>query len=210
MSSSEEWNYLLSGLREEIKRTIGSDLPISVTEVNTNPTSNFNIPQSQAALWWGDTLGELMNQQVSNVVYFSAEGVNNPYPLIGADGTLTVMGRTMELFGQLQGNMVPLSIQHNPVGTYATLDNSHKTLGLLFVNKSAQQQVAQISPTDNIASFGPWHSQSVTLAPHSIVVLTMHRNSAQTEAVSFTPKDTGTADPLTTVTCGANSNGIPC
>ncbi len=116
----------------------------------------------------------------------------------------------MELFGQLQSNLVPLSIQHDPVGTYATLDNSRKTLGLFFVNKSAQQQVVQISTTDHIASFGPWHSQSVTLAPYSMVVLTMHRNSAQTEAVSFTPKDTGTADPLATITCGASGNGIPC
>jgi len=210
LSSSEEWNYLLPGLREQIKRLMGRDLPISVTELNTNPTSSLNIPQSQAALWLGDSLGELMNQQVSNVVYFSAAGVNNPYPLIDAGGNPTMTGRTMELFGQLQSNLVPLSIQHDPVGTYATLDNSRKTLGLFFVNKSAQQQVVQISTTDHIASFGPWHSQSVTLAPYSMVVLTMHRNSAQTEAVSFTPKDTGTADPLATITCGASGNGIPC
>jgi hypothetical protein len=213
LSSTEEWNYLLPGLREQIKRLVGRDLPISVTELNANPTpQNFNLslPQSQTALWLGDSLGELMNQQVSNVVYFSAAGVNNPYPLIGADSNPTMMGRTLELFGQLQGNVVPLAIQHDPVSTYATLDDSHKTLSLFFVNKSTQQQTVQISPTEHFASFGPWHSQTVTLAPYSMVVLTMHRNSSQTEAVSFTPKDTGTADPLTTVTCGSSASGIPC
>jgi hypothetical protein len=210
LSSTEEWNYLLPGLREQIKRLIGRDLPISVTELNTNPTTNMNILQSQAALWLGDSLGELMNQQVSNIVYFSAAGVNNPYPLIGADGNLTMTGRTMELFGDLQGNVVPLAIQHDPVGVYATLDNSRKTLGLFFVNKSTQQQTVQISPTDHFAMLGPWHNQTVTLAPYSMVVLTMHRNSSQAEAESFTPKDSGAADPLTTITCGSSADGIPC
>jgi len=209
LSSTEEWNYLLPGLREQIKRLTGQDLPISITELNTNPTSNLNLPESQAALWLGDSLGELMNQQVSNVVYFSAAGVNNPYPLIDAGDNLTMMGQTMKLFSQLQSNVVPLAIQHDPVGTYATLDNSHKTLGLFFVNKSAQQQVVQISPSDHLLSFGPWHSQTVTLAPYTMVVLTMQRNSAQTEAMSFTPKDSGTADTVT-VTCGNSANGIPC
>lgn len=210
LSSTEEWNYLLPGLREQIKRLIGRDLPISITELNTNPTSNLNIPESQAALWLGDSLGELMNQQVSNVVYFSAASVNNPYPLIDAGGNLTMMGGTMKLFGQLQSNVVPLAIQHDPVGTYATLDNSRKTLGLFFVNKSAQQQVVQITPNDHLASFSPWHSQTVTLAPYTMVVLTMHRNNPQTDVMSFTPKDTGPAGSLTTVPCGNNTNGIPC
>jgi hypothetical protein len=216
LSSTDEWNYLLPGLREQIKRYTGSDLPIALTEINTNPTPNPNQLPSQAALWWGDTLGTLLNQQVSNVTYFSTEGVNNPHPLIGPDGKMTVMGRTTELFGKLQlfgkqpGEVVPLAIQGNPVGAYATIDNSHKTLGLFFVNKSAQQQVVQIDPVGNILSFGPWHSQKVTLAPYSMVVLTMHRSSSQTEAVSYTPKDDGTADDLTTVSCGAGANGIPC
>lgn len=177
MSGSDEWNYLLPPLRSLIKQDIGRDLPVGVTEINTNPSQYTPPSKGQAALWWADTLGTLMNQQVDYVGFFSvAADVPHPYPLFDANGTqLTAMGRVMQLFSHLQRNLVPLSIQRDPVSVYATEDDTGQTLSLLFINKSYDAQIAQIQPTNQIPFLHYWPTQDTHLAPNSMVVLTLHR-----------------------------------
>lgn len=218
LSSSNEWNYLLPSLREEIKRDLGREAPIALTEVNvTNQYKNANYYERSpgyAALWWADTLGTLMNQQVGYVSFFSAT-INNPYPLFAPDGSVTAMGRVMELFSNLQSNLVPLSIQRDPISVYATQNNKRDTVSLLFVNKSSSNQLAQINASTILAQAGPWKSLNVKLAAYGMVVLTMHRGGGA-EAYSFIPptKGTGTVAPLTSTVCGAKNDPvnatIPC
>ncbi len=195
MSSTDEWNYLLPPLRTLIKQDIGLTQtklgmnlpPVAVTEINTNP-SQFTSPTSgEAAIWWADTLGTLMNQQVSYVGFFSAEGVPQPYPLFTENGTkMTAMGRVMQMFTHLQKNLLPLSIQREPVSVYATEDDARQTLSLLFINKSYDPQVAQISPSTQFATFSSWPSQSVQIAGNSVVVLTLHKGQSSTsDAYNF-------------------------
>lgn len=177
MSGSDEWNYLLPPLRSLIKQDIGRDLPIGVTEINTNPSQYTPPSKGQAALWWADTLGTLMNQQVDYVGFFSvAADVPRPYPLFDANGTqLTAMGQVMQLFSHLQKNLVPLSLQRDPVSVYATEDDTGQALSLLFINKSYDAQVAQMSSASQIPFLKSWPTQDVHLAPNSMVVLTLHR-----------------------------------
>src|SRR5436305_14704805 len=85
------------------------------------------------------------------------------------------MERVMELFGHLQHNLVPLAVQREPVSVYATQDVAHQTVSLLFVNKSAMSQLAQINPVTQLATISPWHDLSVNLAGSSIIVVTLHR-----------------------------------
>ncbi len=46
MSSPDEWNYLLPPLRALIQRDFGRDIPIGVTEINTNPKNLVPSPAS--------------------------------------------------------------------------------------------------------------------------------------------------------------------
>ena len=152
MSSPDEWNYLLPSLRQFVRQTLGRDVPIAITEINTNP--NAQVPtRGQAALWWADTLGTLMNQQAEFVAYFSAEGVSQPYPLFNSDGSPTAMYRVMELFSHLQPDLIPLQIQHDPISVYATQDDTHQTLSLLFVNKSSTNQLAEVTSQNQLFGF---------------------------------------------------------
>ncbi len=177
MSSTSEWNYLLPPLRTLVKQTLGRDLPIGVTEINTNPSQYAPPSRGQAALWWADTLGTLLNQQVDYVGFFSvAADVPRPYPLFTANGTqLTAMGSVTQLFSHLQKNLVPLSLQRDPISVYATEDDARQTLSLLFVNKSYDAQIAQIRPTNQFFGYSSWPAQDVHLAPNSVLVLTIHR-----------------------------------
>ncbi|GAC1685650.1 MAG: hypothetical protein NVS9B9_07700 [Ktedonobacteraceae bacterium] len=226
MSSTDEWNYLLPSLRTLIKQSVGLDTPklgqdlppVAVTEINTNP-SQFTSPSSgQAAIWWADTLGTLMNQQVAYVGFFSAEGVANPYPLFTENGTkLTAMGRVMQMFTHLQKNLLPLAIQREPVSVYATEDDARQTLSLMFVNKSYDPQIAQIRPSTQFASFSSWPSQDVQIAGNSVVVLTLHRGQSSTsEAYNFVAPTqlNPQVKPVNYTVCGHSTNPlspyIPC
>lgn len=216
MSSPNEWDYLLPSLRQLIRQTMGRDLPVAVTEINTNP--NAQVPtRGQAALWWADTLGSLMNQQADFVAFFSAEGVEPPYPLFNANATYsqTAMYRVMELFTHLQHNLIPLQIQQDPVSVFATQDEAHQAVSLLFINKSGANQYAEVSAQNQLFGFSPWHTQDISIAAYSIVLVTLHRNSGA-EAVSFIVPRTadGPINPLKRTVCGHKTDplgyDIPC
>jgi hypothetical protein len=214
MSSPDEWNYLLPSLRQFVRQTMGRDVPIAITEINTNP--NTQVPtRGQAALWWADTLGTLLNQQAEFVAYFSAEGVEPPYPLFNANGSQTAMYRVMELFSHLQPDLIPLQIQHDPVSVYATQDDAHQAVSLLFVNKSSTNQLAEVSSQNQLFGFSPWHSQDISIGADSMVLITLHRNGGA-EALSFIVPgtDDATINPLKQTVCGKKTDplgyDIPC
>jgi hypothetical protein len=214
MSSPDEWNYLLPSLRQLVRKTMGRDLPVAITEINTNP--NAQVPtRGQAALWWADTLGTLMNQQADFVAYFSAEGVQTPYPFFNANGSQTAMYRVMELFSHLQHDLIPLQIQHDPVSVYATQDDAHQTVSLLFINKSGTNQFAEVIAKNQLFGFSPWHTQDISIGANSIVLMTLHR-SGGAEAFSFVVPSTGdaTINPLKQTVCGNKTDplgyDIPC
>src|ERR1700730_15841689 len=193
MSSSEEWNYLLPQLHQLIRQIMtpavgaaNADLPIAITEINSNPSNGASPTKGQAALWWADTLGTLMNNQAAYVSYFSAQGVDAPYPLFTQLGTpqQTAMYRVFQMFTHLQHNLVPLRVQHDPVDIFATTDDTRQTLSLMFVNKSADNQTAEISPQNLAFGFSPWQTQDVSIAKYSIVVITLHRGGGA-QAYSF-------------------------
>ena len=214
MSSSDEWNYLLPSVRQFVRQTMGRDVPVAITEINSNP--NAQVPtRGQAALWWADTLGTLMNQQVDFVAYFSAEGVQPPYPLFNANGSQTAMYRVMELFSHLQPDLIPLQIQHDPVSVYATQDDTHQAVSLLFVNKSSTNQLAEVSSQNQLFGFSPWHTQDISIGADSVVLITLHRNGGA-EAFSFIVPSTvdATINPLKQTVCGKKTDplgyNIPC
>jgi hypothetical protein len=213
MSSSEEWNYLLPQLHQLIRQimtpavgTANADLPIAITEINSNPSDGFSPTKGQAALWWADTLGTLMNNQAAYVSYFSAQGVDAPYPLFTQLGTpqQTAMYRVFQMFTHLQHNLVPLSIQHDPVDVFATTDDTRQTVSIMFVNKSADNQKAEISPLNTAFGFSPWQTQDVSIAGYSIVLITLHRGGATAQAYSFDVpvSDTSTLKSVRSFVCG--------
>ncbi len=74
-ANSREWDAIIPNLREDIRQTVGHDLPIAVTEANSHwsrigngeatPDSFYN------AIWWGDVLARLIRQKVDIVAYWT-------------------------------------------------------------------------------------------------------------------------------------------
>ena len=76
--NSAEWDTIIPSLRALIHETTGRDLPIAVTEINsnwTNQQSGEATPDSfYNAIWWADVLGRLIAQRVDMVAHFGLEG----------------------------------------------------------------------------------------------------------------------------------------
>jgi len=217
MSSAEEWNYMLPSLRQLIQQDLGRDAPIAVTEINTNSSVGQEPTRGQAALWWGDTLGELMNQQVQYAAYFSAEGVEPPYPLFNNDGSFsqTAMFRVMQMFTHLQHNLIPLAVQREPISVYATQDDTHSTVSLLFINKSGSNQLAHISPENTAFGTSPWQSLDISLKGYSMVLVTLNRSGgAESYYFDVPTVNDATISSIQQVTCGNKTDplayNIPC
>lgn len=190
LSNPPQWDIIIPGLHQLIRQTLGEDLPIAITEINTN-AGNVPLLQNLAALWWAETLGQLMNNQVKYVAFFSTEGVDSPDPLFLQKGlTETAMLRVMQLFTHLQSNLVPIQGVQGPVSVYATQNNDHATASLFFVNQTDNNQLISVQAERilpwNLWPGAPWSSwqgtlwnswrgANLTLPGYSMVVLTLHR-----------------------------------
>jgi Glycoside hydrolase family 44 len=206
LSNATEWNTIVPSLRQLVRQTLGEDLPVAVTEINSN-AGNGTPPQNLAALWWAETLGQLMNNQVEYVAFFSTEGVDSPYPLFTQNGlTETAMLRMMQLFAQLQHNVVPLQDTQGPVSIYATQDGEHNTTSLLLINKTNESQRVNVQAA-GILPFSQWQSANLTIQAYGMVVLTLHRGGSD-EAFSFSNQVSSqqAVPDVQHVVCGSNTS----
>lgn len=215
MGSASEWDYLMPALRQLVRQDMGRDIPLAVTEINTNPQTEVPT-HGQAALWWADTLGRLMNQQADYVAFFSVEGVERPYPLFTGNGLQpTAMYRVMQLFEKLQANLIPISMQRDPISMYATQNKSHTAVSLLFVNKSSASQLVQIRGSEQLLHMSAWHNQDISLAGNSVLVITLYRDGgAEADSYLAPTAITPAVGQINHVTCGAKTDlliaTIPC
>lgn len=185
-----QWDTLIPGLRQLIRQNFGQDLPVALTEVNTN-AGTIPLPQNLSALWWAETFGKLMNNQIDYIAFFSTEGVDSPTPLFLRNGLAeTSVLRMMQLFTHLQSNLIPIAGAQNLVSIYATQDDSRATVSLFFVNQTSNSlhisvQTENILPENilpkNILpeNILPWRSATganLMLPGYSMAVLTLHRN----------------------------------
>jgi alpha-L-arabinofuranosidase len=73
-ANAREWDTIIPNLRALIRETTGRDLPIAVTEVNSDWTHAIGgeaTPDSfYNAVWWADVLGRMIRQGVDIVAYF--------------------------------------------------------------------------------------------------------------------------------------------
>lgn len=202
-----QWDTILPSLHQFIRQHFGEDLPIAITEINTN-SGKIVPPQNLAATWWADTLGKLMSNQVQYVAFFSTQGVDSPYPLFTRQGLQeTAMLRTMQIFAQLQPNLVPIQGEQGPVSMYATQDKQHATVSILLINKSDVSQQVNVR-SDSFLPFSSWQHVDLTIPAYGMVVVTLHRGGSD-EAFSFSTSGSSQqiAPAIQHLICG-NNTGI--
>ncbi|MDZ4763184.1 MAG: hypothetical protein SGI73_01435 [Chloroflexota bacterium] len=77
--NTAEWDVSIPNLREVIRRTAGRDIPIAVTEFNSNSSPSCGAEGSldsfYNAIWVGDALGRFIDLQVEYATYWDIQGI---------------------------------------------------------------------------------------------------------------------------------------
>jgi hypothetical protein len=76
--NSKEWDTIIPNLRQIIHDVTGRDIPIAVTEINSNSSNNMGSEASLEsfynAIWMGDVLGRMIRNQVEIVAFWDTQG----------------------------------------------------------------------------------------------------------------------------------------
>jgi hypothetical protein len=152
LSSSAEWDAIVPNLRRLIRETTGRDLPIAVTEVNSNWSNRSDgeaTPDSLInAIWWTDVLGRLITQRVQIVGQFALEGA-------GGLGLLTPDGPRPTYYvyflHRLFGDELVYASSDDPLLRVYAAQTGDGALTILIVNLASQAVTRPL----RLANFSP-------------------------------------------------------
>jgi alpha-L-arabinofuranosidase len=160
LKSSAEWDKIIPALRELIHSTTGRDLPIAVTEVNSNWSNRKDgetTPDTLVnAVWWADSLGRMIEQDVDIVAQFAVAGDGGWSLLKSANPRPAYQVHL--LYKQFGANLIESTSGIEGVSIYAAL-NDEGALTLILVNTSVNDVQAPIE----ITGFDPAAAGQLTL-----------------------------------------------
>ena len=86
-----EWDTFIANTRQIIREAAGRDIPLAITEFNSNSSQSSGAEASldsfYNAIWLGDVLGRLIRQQVDIVAYWDLQGdINRAWGLMDRYG----------------------------------------------------------------------------------------------------------------------------
>jgi hypothetical protein len=158
-----QWDVTIENLRTVIRETLGRDLPMAFTEVNShwNPVrEGEGTPDSfYHAIWWADVLGRFIRQRVEIVNYFALT-------TYGDTGTYGILDRyeirptyyVYQLYRHL-GDELVASESPDPDVTVTAALRDDGALTLIVVNRAPEAKVLPFA----LAGFTPQGDAEVRL-----------------------------------------------
>ncbi len=144
-ATSPEWDETLPFLRNQVLEETGRDIPMSILEVNTNwshavggegtPDSFYN------AIWWADSLGRIINQDVEMVAFFTLSH-NDGTTLLTSDGPSPTY-YVYQLFKQFGNERLFADSGLDEVSIYGAKQDDG-TVTLIVVNRGDEDVVAPL------------------------------------------------------------------
>jgi hypothetical protein len=146
--SAREWDTNIPDLRALIKDAVGHDLPIGITEVNSDWASNSGGPASPDsfynAIWWADVLGRLIRQKVDIVTFFTlSSDASSSLGLLG-NSAVRPTYYVYPLYKQFGDKLVASASTDSDVTITAALRSDGK-LTLMIVNPAEQSKTVTLA-----------------------------------------------------------------
>jgi hypothetical protein len=144
LANPPEWDTIIPNLRRAIRTNVGRDLPIAVTEINSDWTHAIQgeaTPDSFAnAIWWADVLGRMIRHKVDVVTYFIlvTRDEQGGYGLLEGYGPRPTY-YVYELYKRFGNQQVYASSGDPEVSIYAAT-RPDEVLTLLVVNRSGEEK----------------------------------------------------------------------
>ena len=148
-ASALEWDIIIPNLRQLIQDTVGHDLPIAITEINSewsNSSGGEATPDSfYNAVWWADVLGRLIRSQVQIVNYFHMASYSSlgPLGLISRDDVRPTY-YVYQLYRQFGSELFTSASLDKDV-TVTAAKKEDGSLTLMVVNRGSDAKTLPIS-----------------------------------------------------------------
>ena len=140
LANSPEWDDIIPNLRRAIRKYVGKDLPIAVTEINSDWTHAIQseaTPDSYAnAVWWADVLGRMITNKVDVVTYFilTTRDQQGGYGLLDAYGPRPTY-YTYQIYKRFGDRLLYASSGDPQVSVYAA-KRPDGVLTIIFINRA--------------------------------------------------------------------------
>ncbi|MBZ0308312.1 MAG: hypothetical protein K8I82_19765, partial [Anaerolineae bacterium] len=146
--NAPETDTMIELLRQDIRDTVGHDMPVAITEINShwsNGTGNVATPDSfYNAIWWADVLGRLIRQRVDIVNYFALAATGSGFGLIDRY-TVRPTYYVYQLYQRFGSELVFSEAADDDVTVYAALrDDGALTLMVINLVDTEQQRQIQL------------------------------------------------------------------
>ncbi len=144
LANPPEWDAIIPNLRRAIRKYVGKDLPIAVTEINSDWTHAIQgeaTPDSFAnAIWWADVLGRMIKNKVDIVTYFIlvTRDEQGGYGLLEGYGPRPTY-YVYELYKRFGNQLVYASSGDPEVAVYAA-KRPDDVLTIIFINRSDEEK----------------------------------------------------------------------
>jgi alpha-L-arabinofuranosidase len=144
-ANSREWETIIPNLRKIINRSTGRDIPIAVTEFNSNSSNNMggeaSLDSHYNGIWTAVVLGHLIRQKVDMALYWNIQTKGNGFGLIG-NGTLRPSYYAYVMYSHLGTELLGSESADQDV-TITAAKTSDGKLTLMVINlASAEKQIA--------------------------------------------------------------------
>jgi alpha-L-arabinofuranosidase len=148
-----QWDVFIPNLRQIIREAAGRDIPIAVTEFNSNSNDNVggeaSLDSHYNAIWTADVLGRLIRQQVEIVAYWNLGQRTTGFALIGQMGPRPAY-YVYILYQQFGTQLLQASSPDPNVSIYAA-KRDDGTVTLMVVNLGDEE----LTKTLSLAGFTP-------------------------------------------------------
>ncbi len=153
--NSREWDGIVDNLRIVVQEVTGRDIPIAVTELNSNSANSVggaaSLDSHANAIWLGDVLGRLIRQKTAIAAYWDIQGGSNRGWGILGRTDLRPTAHTYRMYSHFGAELVASGPSDDPsVSIYAAL-RADGVLTLVVINLSESEQARSLS----LAGFVP-------------------------------------------------------
>lgn len=139
----DEWDTIIPDLHKVIQDAIGHDLPVAVTEVNSNWDNGASAPTTFIhSIWWADVLGRMIRQRVEIVNYFALFTKDSNFGLLGRYDARPAY-YVYQLYKQFGTQLLTSASSDKDVSVTAALKNDG-SLTLIIVNRAADEKTMPI------------------------------------------------------------------
>lgn len=143
LKTTDRWEPLLGGLRAKMKKYLGRELPIGITEINSDWSGLYNGEATADTftnvIWWTETLGELIKYNVDYVDFFGLYDTG-AYGIVTADLMKFPAFFTFEFFKDFGDQFLNVGNDNNDLKVYASFNGKDK-YNVIFVNKLTEMDI---------------------------------------------------------------------